>query len=193
MLTGDPTAVSRARAGVTFMEMLVVLAVVGLLAGVLAPEVLRRLTTGRHAALASTLASVSDALLAYRTDVGRYPRQLRLLTSQPTTSDRDSCNRTLPATLVSGWAGPYLDRQITTSGIVAGSSTVLNTVRRAPTSYSTTGTLLVDVTAVDEELATLLEQQFDGTVNFGSGTIRWTESGGTGQGTLVYAIPIRNC
>ena len=79
--------------------MLVVLAIMGLLAAIIAPQVLKYLGTSRTQTAKVQIQNVDAALQLYRLDVGRYPTQdegLNALVSAPATAP--------------GWNGPYLQR-----------------------------------------------------------------------------------
>lgn len=90
----------RRQAGFTLLELLVVLAIIGLLAGLVAPRVIRYLGGARTQAAEVQLRSIAQALELYRLDVGRYPTQaegLAALVRRPAAAPR--------------WNGPYLDRE----------------------------------------------------------------------------------
>lgn len=90
----------RARdAGFTLLELLVVLAILGLLAAIVAPQVLRYLGSSRSQTAGVQLRNVVSALELYQLDVGRYPSAsegLAALVTQPGG--------------VATWNGPYLPR-----------------------------------------------------------------------------------
>jgi general secretion pathway protein G len=83
--------------GFTLLEMLVVLAIMGLLAAIIAPQVLKYLGTSRTQTAKVQIQNVVAAADLFRLDVGRYPTQeegLKALVTSP------------PA--APGWNGPYL-------------------------------------------------------------------------------------
>jgi general secretion pathway protein G len=83
--------------GFTLLELLVVLAIMGLLAAIIAPQVLKYLGTSRTQTAKVQVQNVVAALELYRLDVGRYPTQqegLAAVVAAP------------PA--AAGWNGPYL-------------------------------------------------------------------------------------
>ena len=169
--------------------MTIALGLLALLAAVLVPQVLGRLTTGQASTLSQNLSGLSAAMTTYREDMLRYPDLLSQLTTAPTAGAFDSCSRPLPN--VNAWNGPYLERILSTSGIRSGTSTIQDNVQRTPTTYSATGTLLITVNDVDPAVAEEVEASFDATTDYAAGTIRWTASGSSG--TLTYAMPIRGC
>ena len=89
----------RADGGFTLLEMLVVLAIMGLLAAIIAPQVLKYLGTSRTQTAKVQIQNVVAALELYRLDVGRYPTQQEGLNSIIAA----------PSTAV-GWNGPYLQK-----------------------------------------------------------------------------------
>jgi general secretion pathway protein G len=85
--------------GFTLLELLVVLAIMGLLAAIVAPQVLRYLGTSRTQTAKVQIENVAAALDHFQLDVGRYPTQeegLDALVNQPPTA--------------ANWNGPYLKR-----------------------------------------------------------------------------------
>jgi general secretion pathway protein G len=85
--------------GFTLLEMLVVLAIMGLLAAIIAPQVLKYLGSSRSQAAKVQIQNIDAALQLYRLDVGRFPTQeegLGALVTAPSTAP--------------GWNGPYLQK-----------------------------------------------------------------------------------
>jgi general secretion pathway protein G len=86
--------------GFTLFELLVVLAILGLLAAIVGPQVYRYLSSSRTQTTRVQIQNVVGALELYRLDVGRYPTPaegLRALVAAPATAP--------------GWNGPYLQRE----------------------------------------------------------------------------------
>ena len=87
----------RRRAGFTLVEMLVVLAIIGLISALVGPRVLGQLTESRERAAQLQIEAFSSALDIFFIDVGRYPTQaegLRALMEPPSGA--------------TSWNGPYL-------------------------------------------------------------------------------------
>jgi general secretion pathway protein G len=91
---------SRRDAGFTLLEMLVVLAIMGLLAAIVAPQVLKYLGSSRVQTAKVQIHNITSALELYRLDVGRYP----------TGDEGLNALVTQPASPPPGWAGPYLQK-----------------------------------------------------------------------------------
>jgi general secretion pathway protein G len=90
-------AQANSRAGYTLTEMLVVIAIIGLIAAVLTPGLMGQLGRSRVKAAELQLETVSSALESFRADVGRYPSQsegLAALVKAPADAET--------------WTGPYL-------------------------------------------------------------------------------------
>lgn len=88
------------RSGFTLIELIVVIVVLGLLAGLVAPAIFGRVSDAKLLAARTQMEMLSAALDGYRLDVGRYPtteQGLRALIERPTSSPT-------PAS----WRGPYL-------------------------------------------------------------------------------------
>ena len=90
---------SRAEDGFTLLELLVVLAIMGLLAAIIAPQVLKYLGSSRTQTAKVQIQNVAAALELYKLDVGRYPTEaegLKAVVAAPPD--------------VAGWNGPYLQK-----------------------------------------------------------------------------------
>ncbi len=96
-LDGDSTGenqrplplVAPSEAGLTLIEMIVVLAIIALIAGLIVPNVIGRPDEARVTVVNSDLRTISAALKMYRLDNGRYPtteQGLAALANRPTTS-----------------------------------------------------------------------------------------------------------
>jgi type II secretion system protein G len=82
MRTGEETAKRHSpgrSAGFTLLEMVVVLAIVGVLAAVVAPSVMSALTRAREAALQQDLKVMRKLIDDYYGDKGAYPPSLQAL------------------------------------------------------------------------------------------------------------------
>lgn len=88
---------SDSEAGFTLLELLVVIVILGLLIGLVAPAVLRQLGNAKNSIAQQSIARLASVLELYKLDVGSYPSTqdgLQALITRPDDAD--------------GWAGPYL-------------------------------------------------------------------------------------
>ena len=180
----------RAR-GFSMVEVLVAVGIIVIITAIVVPMVARRLDEGKAGTLASTLDALRHGVLEYRADVRRYPTHLRYLAAAPG-SAVDICNQTVPSSFLAGWRGPYIDRSMTTSGLLVGGMTVLDSIGRVAFTSSTTGDLTIRVTDVDSTIARRIEREQDVTADFAAGAIRWTQTSQS-EGTLSLIIPARGC
>jgi len=93
-----PTRNGRAAAGFTLVELLVVLAILTLLAGLVGPRVLGQLGGAKSKTAAVQIADLDKALELYKLDVGRFP----------STEEGLQALVQKPGTVAGGWNGPYL-------------------------------------------------------------------------------------
>jgi general secretion pathway protein G len=88
-------------AGFTLIELLVVLVILGLLAGLVGPQVMKYLSSANTDTARLQIADLGAALDLYRLEVGRYPTTeegLQALIEAPPDATR--------------WSGPYLKKNI---------------------------------------------------------------------------------
>ncbi len=89
------------RAGVTLIEMLVVVAIIAMFAALVAPRMLRRSDTARVTFARAQMNAFMTALGAYKLDTGLFP----------TTEQGLQALRVQPQNLLQ-WQGPYLPQDI---------------------------------------------------------------------------------
>ena len=90
----------RLNAGFTLIEILVVLAIIGLMAGLVGPKVMKQFTAAKTKTAKLQIEDLAGALDMYRLDIGRYPgsdQGLAALVTQPGNAKN--------------WNGPYLRKK----------------------------------------------------------------------------------
>ena len=92
------------RRGFTLLELVVVIIVLGLLAGIVAPQIIGRLSDAKSTTAKTQIELLSVALDAYRLDNGSYPT-----TDQGLAALRERPTR---APVPSNWRGPYLRKDV---------------------------------------------------------------------------------
>jgi len=94
----------RRRGGFTLIELIVVIVVLGLLAGLVAPQIFGRVSEAKAVSARTQIELISAALDGYRLDNGGYPttqQGLQALMDRPTS-----------APVPTGWKGPYLRKAV---------------------------------------------------------------------------------
>ena len=90
--------------GFTLIEMLVVMVIIGLLAGLIGPRLFTKVDSAKVQTAQTQVKMLKGALETLRLDIGRFPTEaegLTLLNTAPT-----------DARLKSLWRGPYLDEDV---------------------------------------------------------------------------------
>ncbi|WP_020395042.1 type II secretion system major pseudopilin GspG [Thiolinea disciformis] len=93
----QPTVASQR--GFSLMELMIVLVILGLIAGIVAPQAMKTLGKGKSQSAKVQIENISAALEMYRLEVGRYPTTaegLKALVAAPSGAR--------------GWNGPYLKK-----------------------------------------------------------------------------------
>ncbi len=99
MLKRNSNTVSlRHGSGFTLLELLVVLAILGLIASFAAPRVFKALSGAETDAARIQLENLGTGIDLYRLEVGKYPPDLEALVKKPTEVDK--------------WNGPYLKKAV---------------------------------------------------------------------------------
>lgn len=103
-LTKVRRVVTASEKGFTLLEMLVVLLIIGLLAGLIGPQLMGRVDLSRQTAAETQSRMLKSALDTMRLDIGRYPTKeegLGMLTVAP--ADERIARK---------WRGPYLSEEL---------------------------------------------------------------------------------
>jgi general secretion pathway protein G len=101
MKRSNPRSLRSSQAGFTLVELMLVLVILGILAGLVLPKFAGRTEQAKNTAAVTQISTFKTALGAYEVDTGSYPSTqagLRALVVAP--SD------------VSGWRGPYLESDV---------------------------------------------------------------------------------
>ncbi|GGD57597.1 type II secretion system major pseudopilin GspG [Lacimicrobium alkaliphilum] len=85
--------------GFTMIELLVVLVILGLLAGLVGPQFFGKVDSSKVRTAETQVKMLKMALQTYRLDVGRYPERLQDLRKPPASAEQY-------------WDGPYLDEAV---------------------------------------------------------------------------------
>jgi general secretion pathway protein G len=96
-----PSRFSRRPQGFTLLELLVVMVIIGLLAGYVGPKFFGQIGKSEVKAARAQMDALGKALDQYRIDVGRYPSSeqgLAVLVTKPADEPR--------------WSGPYLSKAV---------------------------------------------------------------------------------
>ncbi|MBE0590809.1 MAG: type II secretion system major pseudopilin GspG [Gemmatimonadales bacterium] len=96
--------IGHSESGLTLIEILVVIIVLGLLAGLVAPQIIGRVSEARGATARTQIELLGVALDNYRLDNGRYPttaQGLEALRTKPTDEPEPR-----------NWRGPYLRKDV---------------------------------------------------------------------------------
>jgi len=87
--------------GFTLLELLVVIMIIGMLTGIVAPRFLSQISKSEITTARAQIESLDKSVQSFRIDMGRYPSQtesLQVLITNPTSDPR--------------WRGPYLKSAI---------------------------------------------------------------------------------
>ncbi len=99
-MTQKKTTIASGDEGFTLLELLVVLAILGLLAAIVGPQVLKYLGSSRSQAAKVQVENISAALDHFNLDMGHYPTEeeggLQALVTPPSDAPH--------------WGGPYLQK-----------------------------------------------------------------------------------
>jgi general secretion pathway protein G len=93
----------RKTAGFTFLEIMMVVVIIGILAAVVAPNLAKKTTKAKRGAAQMMISNFKTALSDYEMSMGQFPttdQGLEALVRMPSGADKEE------------WSGPYLDDQV---------------------------------------------------------------------------------
>lgn len=93
------------RNGFTLMELMVVIAIIALLAGIMTPNVARRLERAKMTRAEADIAAIESAIAMYENDIGRYPPG-GINNLRDWLTGTGSADVNVPA--ANKWSGPYI-------------------------------------------------------------------------------------
>src|SRR5688572_6962450 len=74
--------------GFTFIEIMIVITIIGIFAGILLPNVARYMNKAKIKQAETTLRMLSQGIELYKAQIGTYPNTLKDLVTKPTGDDR---------------------------------------------------------------------------------------------------------
>ena len=159
------------RSGFTLPEVLVAVAMVGVLAAVTLPAVMSQVNKSEISRVVQDLQNISQASQLYRTDTGAWP----------TSTDQ------LITSTASGWNGPYLARTSTGNMVTGTGATILSSLGTATPSGASGNFLQITVNDITNADA----QSVDGQLDAGL-TTTWSSTGVVREAssTGIYYYPV---
>ncbi len=106
----DRTRATDRPAAFTLVEIMVVVIIIGVLAGLIIPQVVSRIGKSRHGVAVQKLASIENAIQLFYTEYERYPEAIEELTTRPADIDEQQWQPpTLkPKNLIDPWGRPFV-------------------------------------------------------------------------------------
>jgi len=113
VLLDSPAQRNHREAGFTLIEIMVVIAIIGILATLIVPNIMGRPDEARVTAAKHDVGTINQALKLYRLDIGRYPtteQGLKALVERPTSEPIPQNWKTggyLNSVPIDPWGNPY--------------------------------------------------------------------------------------
>lgn len=174
------------------------LAILFVLGALVVPSIVATADRSRVDGAEDSLSAIREAIGLFSEHVGKRPASLRQLVVPITASavampgtDTDICGATYSVGEQARWAGPYLDRALSASGIPLGVGTAENALSVLP-DPSGIDYLQIVVQDVLVEDAEALDRRMDGGDGPGSGAFRW-DAAAPGFVTARSLIPFPDC
>lgn len=191
-LTRVPAPLSR-RQAFTLFEVLVVLAIIGVLSALIIPAVNGAVFHARDQRLLKTLHSVRKGVRVFYYDLHSVPASLEQVITPPEAGALDLCEQEIPASRRRLWKGPYLS-----SGelpIIIEDDTIKTVLsRREVGDVGGEARVRVTVENVDSALALRLDELEGDDGNLKDGVIQWKRIKGQDDAPrLFYEFPISGC
>lgn len=168
------------RSGFTLPEVLVAVAMVGVLSAVILPSVTGQIAKSEASRVVQDLQNISQGIQTYRTDMGAWPSTVEdLIAISPTDTK---------------WHGPYINSANDgTNGFSTGGGAVIENALTSAAGVCGTPTFMIISFSTDPsaDLADRVDLQLDADVNGANGSaglFRYT--GGAGTSAKYCAVPI---
>lgn len=164
-----------------------------ILAAVITPGVVASLDRARIDAAVQELTAIRDAVVAFESDVGEFPFDIRQLDRPIVAGDTDSCGSPYNNGERNRWDGPYLDRVIPDTGYPVAIGQVVTNLFRSP-ALGNPAYLVVVVLYVNQSDAEAVNLEVDADANPSGGTVWYTQpADAEGLVSLYWLIPINSC
>ncbi len=185
------------RAGFTVVEVIVTLAIMAIALTTVVMTAKGRVEDAEAEALVSTLEAYRVATVNFREHVTGWPGYGRQLVYPPDAAvapvnvkDDDICEIGFLASDIAAWRGPYLAQRLDLNGLRVGNALINNKFLRDPAGNTIAGELVIAVSQVDDEIATLVDAAIDGKpANFATGAVRFIPA----TDSLTYRVRIGGC
>lgn len=166
----------------TLIELMVVIAIIGVLSSVLAPQIFKQINKGKVAAAVSFVNALKTAAFSYYSDTEQWPADGSTGTACLTATSQGTCP--------SGWSGPYIDRW-PSAGPWSGSTYSWSSANGAGGGLFGSGAVRVVALAAGSSTLTNsdiqeIDKKIDGSVDNSAGAVRYS-SGATTAYLLISA------